>query len=72
VDGWGELAASSTTVSYTFVNSYTSHPECVAEMQLQGTAGTTHWITYTGTTSFTIHFSNSYTGPVTYHCDERN
>ena len=69
VDGWGELAISGTTVTYTFANSYLTHPECVAEPQFSPAAW--HWITYSGTASFTINFSSSVAGQVSYHCDAR-
>jgi hypothetical protein len=71
-DGVGELVISSTTASYTFVNTYASHPECYAQSQFLAAAPPS--VTYTGTTAFTITYaSSSYSGDkVSYHCDMRN
>lgn len=73
VDGFGELVlSSSATVSYTFINSYATHPECTATPQFNaGTSIAGPWVTYTSTTSFTINYSASVSGTVTYHCYKR-
>lgn len=70
-DGIGELTVSgATSIGYTFINTYTSHPECYAEVQ--GTTALATSISYTGTTAMTINFPSSFTGTVSYHCDMRN
>jgi hypothetical protein len=68
----GELSFSAaTTATYSWINSYVSHPECTIEPQFDfGTAH--HWVTYTGVTSFTINFSSAVTGSVSYLCGGRN
>jgi hypothetical protein len=69
----GELAFSSATaVSYTFVGAYNSHSECWAEPQFDAGSGNRHWITYTGSSSMTIHFATAVTGTVSYGCVGRN
>jgi hypothetical protein len=73
VDGWGELSLSAaTTASYTFANTYAVHPECFMQLQFNEGASVSHWVTYTGSTSFTMNFSSAVTGTVSYHCDERD
>jgi hypothetical protein len=67
----GEFAFSAaTTATYTWQNSYVSHPECVPEPQFSTTVA--HWVTYTGVTSFTINFASAVTGNVGYLCLSRN
>jgi hypothetical protein len=68
----GELSFSAaTTATYTWANTYVSHPECHGiEPQFNTTAE--HWVTYTGVTSFTINFSAAVTGAVSYGCTGRN
>jgi hypothetical protein len=69
IDGELSLAAAA-TVSYTFTGVYTSHPECTLTKQF--TTANDMWITYTGTTSFTVNFGAAVTGTVNYHCIGRN
>jgi hypothetical protein len=71
VDGWGELAfSSSATETYTFANSYSVHPECVVTPQFS--TANNWWVSYAGTTSFTINFSGTITsGNVSYVCFKR-
>ena len=73
-DVTGELSfSSSTTASYTWANTYASHPECHGiEPQFDIGAGNYHWVTYTGTSSFTINFHSAVTGAVSYGCTGRN
>lgn len=67
----GELAFSSaTTATYTWANTYTSHPECMFKPQFSTTVA--QWVTYTGTTSFTINFASAVTGSASYICVSRN
>ena len=67
----GELTFSTaTTASYTFVGTYTSHPECHPTPQFN--AALQPWVTYTSTTSFTINFATAVTGTVSYSCIGRN
>lgn len=67
----GELAFSAaTTASYSWANTYASHPECALEPQFSTTVA--HWVTYTSTTSFTINFASAVTGSVSYVCIGRN
>jgi hypothetical protein len=71
-DGTGELNFSgTTTATYTFSGTYTSHPECTLTPQFD-TAGARYWVTYTAATAFTVNFSGAVTGDVSYHCDARN
>jgi hypothetical protein len=70
-DGAGVLAVSGTSVTYSFVNTYTVHPVCMGEME-GTTPGITHEVSYTGVASFTMTFSSSFTGNFDYHCYERN
>jgi hypothetical protein len=61
------------TQSYTWQNTYASHPECVVTPQFDlGATPPRYWVTYTSTTSFTINFSGSVTGTVGYICIGRN
>lgn len=72
-DSAGELTFSNaTSASYTFAGSYASHPECTAEPQFDPGSGNRHWITYTGTASFTINFASAVSGTVSYVCVGRN
>lgn len=68
----GEFALSSATTAgpYAWQNTYASHPECVLENQFSTT--TASWVTYSGTTSFTINFASAVTGTVGYVCVGRN
>lgn len=69
----GELAfAGVTTASYTFIQTYTSHPECFAQAQATTASSGTPWITYTSTTSFTINTTSAFTGNISYSCLARN
>jgi hypothetical protein len=71
-DGVGELSLSSaTTATYTWTLSYTSHPEVTLTCQFD-CHGNSPWVTYTGTTSFTINFATAVTGTVTYSAQGRN
>ena len=71
----GELSLSSaTTASYTFAPIYTSHPECTVVPQFNA-GSASFWVTYTlsgGSFQFTVHFSSSVTGSVSYACSARN
>jgi len=72
-DQAGILAASGTTVSYTWKNpNYTNHPVCSLTPESDPGSGVRYYITYTSTTSFTAHFTSSYTGNVDYICIPRN
>ena len=69
----GEVAFSSATaMTYTFLGAYNAHSECWAEPQFDAGSGNRHWITYTGTTSMTVHFATAVTGAVSYGCLGRN
>ena len=69
----GELSFSAaTTASYTWTQTYISHPECVVAPQFDIGASNRWWITYTGVASFTINFDVAETGVVGYHCIGRN
>jgi hypothetical protein len=68
----GELAFSAaTTVVYTWVASYTTHPECTFTPQFDYSTNR-FWVTYTGVASFTLNFSAAVTGTVGYTCIYRN
>lgn len=68
----GELVfAAATTATYNWVNTYSSHPEVTITPQ-SNLGTTTAWVTYTGTTSFTINTSASFTGTITYNVLSRN
>jgi hypothetical protein len=73
-DGVGELTlAAATTISYTWQNlTYVSHPEVNLTPQFDIGSGVRMWVTYTGTTSFTINFSAVVTGTVGYISSARN
>lgn len=61
--------SASTSASYSFAGTYSLHPECPAiEPQFDMGSGNRYWVTYTGTTSFTIHFATPVTGSVSYGC----
>ncbi len=69
----GELSfAGTSSVTYSMLGSYASHAECWAEPQFDPGSGNRLWITYTGTTSFTIHYATVVTGTVSYGCMARN
>lgn len=68
----GELAFSAaTSQSFTWQNTYVSHPEC-GGIEPNFSTTVNHWVTYTGTTSFTINFASAVTGTVSYTCTGRN
>lgn len=72
VDLSGELnMSSSRTVSLSFTGAYNSHPECVATPQFDP-GNNRMWITYTGTSAFTINFAAPVSGVVSYLCIARN
>ena len=73
-DVTGELVfAAATTATYTWVNTYISHPECVITPQFDlGATPPRSWVTYSGITSFTINYSAAVTGTVGYICIGRN
>ncbi len=69
----GELSFSaSTTASYSFAATSSSHPECAITPQASVASSGHPWVTYTGTSSFTINFSSAFTGSVSYLCAFRN
>ena len=69
----GELTFSAaTTASYTFQDTYTSHPECWMQPQFNQGTNNPYWITYSGMTSFTANFATAVTGTVSYACAGRN
>jgi hypothetical protein len=69
----GELAFNNAaSMSFALLGAYGSHPECWAEPQFDMGSGNRHWITYTGTLSFTITFATAVTGTVSYGCVGRN
>ena len=69
----GELTLSSaSTAKYTFSGAYNSHPECTVTPQFDPGAGNRYWITYTGTSSFTVNFASPVSGAVSYACIGRN
>jgi hypothetical protein len=69
----GELQFSAaTSASYTMQGLYGSHPECWAEPQFDPGSNNRLWITYSGTTSFTIHYATAVTGTMSYGCMARN
>jgi hypothetical protein len=68
----GELSFStSSTATYSWTGSYTSHPECTVTPQFDNSTNR-FWVTYTSTSSFTINFSANVTGNVSYICVGRN
>ncbi len=69
----GELSLSAvTSATYTFLGSYGVHPECLVKPQVDMGSNNRHWVTYSGTTSFTINFASAITGSVSYSCAARN
>lgn len=69
----GELILSSTlTANYTFSGAYNSHPECTVTPQFDPGTGNRYWVTYTGTSSFSVNFANAVSGAVSYACIGRN
>ncbi len=69
----GELAFNNAaSMSFALLGAYGSHPECWAEPHFDMGSGNRHWITYTGTLSFTITFATAVTGTVSYGCVGRN
>lgn len=70
VDGFGILAVSGTSVSYTFANTYGVHPVCGGAIE-GTTPGIAFEVSYTGTTSVTYTFSSSFTGNFDYLCNRR-
>jgi len=68
----GELTlTAATSVTYAWIGTYASHPEAIVTPQFN-LAGVNMWVTYTGTTSFTVNFSSAVTGTVSYHAIARN
>lgn len=61
-----------TTGSYGFGQGWNSHPECVVTPQASTATSGAPWVTYTGTSSFTINFTSAFTGNVSYICIGRN
>jgi len=69
----GELSFSAaTTASYTFQDTYTSHPECWLQPQFNQGTNNPYWVTYSGVASFTAHFTTAVTGTLSYACAGRN
>jgi hypothetical protein len=69
----GELSFSAaTTASYSFAATSSSHPECAITPQASVASSGHPWVTYTGTSSFTINFPSAFTGSVSYLCAFRN
>lgn len=67
----GELSFSGTsTESYSFTGQIGSavHAECNVTPQFDVGSGVRFWVTYSGLTSFTVNFSTTVTGSVTYQC----
>ena len=68
-DVTGELSftsAATATYNWTASPGYLVHPEVVVTPQFDPGSGVRYWVTYTGTTSFTINFSTTVTGTVSY------
>jgi hypothetical protein len=69
----GELQFSAaTSATYTMQGLYGSHAECWAEPQFDPGTNNRLWITYSGTTAFTVHYATAVTGTVSYGCMGRN
>ncbi len=69
----GELTLTSAkTTSYSFAGSYNVHPECSATPQFDMGINNRMWISYSGTTAFTVNFSAAVSGAVSYVCVGRN
>ena len=69
----GELSLSAvTSATYTFQGAYGAHPECLVKPQVDMGSNNRHWVTYAGTTSFTVNFASAISGSVSYSCTARN
>lgn len=67
-DNYGSLdITAATTISRTFNQTYSNHPNCILTPVFDLNT-TRMWITYTGSTAFTVNFSAAVTGSVSYHC----
>jgi hypothetical protein len=72
-DWTGEaLLSAATSIAVSVSGAYGSHLECFAEPQFDIGVGNRHWITYAGSTSFTINFATAVSGNVSYGCHGRN
>lgn len=70
----GELSfsAATTSASYTFAGTYTSHPECTFGPLFTPTAGHVIWISTLSTTTLQFSSDIAQTGSVSYICTGRN
>jgi hypothetical protein len=73
-DQAGTLSLSSaTTASYTFAStSFLTHPVCSGAPDSDPGSGVRWYVTYTGTTAFTVHFTSAFTGNFDYVCIPRD
>lgn len=65
------VLSTATTATYAWaIGTYTVHPVCTVTPEFSSTVA--RWITYTGTTSFTVNFASSVSGNVDFVCIGRD
>jgi len=65
----GELQLSGAqTASYQFSGFFSTHPECSVTPQFDIGAGNRWWVSYVGSSSFTVNFANAVSGSISYLC----
>lgn len=64
--------SSSSSQTQSLTGRYTTHASCQVTPQFNPGTGVNYWVTYTGTSSFTVNFSSPVTGVVTYSCLGQN
>ncbi len=69
----GKLSVSSEQyVMYPFAHSYAVSPVCTVTPEFDLGSGNRLWVTYSGSSSFEVHFSSPVSGELSYHCIGRS